>query len=651
MRLHILLVICLLGLLCLPTRRVLADNGPHGGYTATTDSCAGCHRAHSAPVADLLEDNVSSLCYTCHGNAGTGADTNVVDGVYLERDANNEIPPEGIPNRGLRGGGFVNALMDSNRDGASASTPSTSTHLSDGSSGIAWGNGAIGSGSGASISLSCTSCHDPHGGGTYRILRTTPIGSGAELPVIVGDEVIKNYTVISDTNAYIGDPYGVLAAPLSSWCSQCHTRYTADSGSGHTYSGDDIFAYRHTTAGVNCVGCHVAHGSSAVMGDYSGAVLWPDGTNTPGGDLRSSLLRVDNRGVCAYCHVEPDGTVGGGCDTCHGAPPATGAHSIHSGVGAVGYGLTGSFATASNYQYGCGECHPTDIAMHLNGSVDVNLSSNGALNGSLKEQNSPAATYSGGSCSGVYCHSGIQETSGPVGAPLVDGGGNYIFDVYFNFTYAPYTVSETRLYQVTPAWSGGSITGCSACHAFPLTTAYPGLEAGVGNSHQWVDDYGYGNLPAYNMGYDPISCRTCHYDEITQANTWSRVGDVTTYDPVLLASRVVHANGQPNVTFDSVNPIVYNTGGGPVTYSLTGSAYQPAERACTNVACHQLQSYVQWGTPYRWWTNECDLCHRFSLPIPPPLPPLGNETHPDVGMPISQAQTCVNCHMDIHHRR
>lgn len=643
MRKSALFILFLFALALLPASQAWADNGPHGGYTASTDACAGCHRAHTAAAGRLLVDTVPNLCYTCHGNAATGADTDVVDGVYLERDPLAEIPPQGVANRGLKGGGFVNALMDTNRDGLASSAPATSSHLVDGSTGTAWGNGIIGSGAGAAIPLSCVSCHDPHGGGTYRILRPIPTASGGATPVIIPDEVIKNYTVISATNSYIGESYGALAAPLTSWCSQCHTRDAAPSGSGHTSSGDPVFNYRHSTDGVACVRCHTAHGSSASMGEYSGSVRWPDGATSPSGNARSSLLRLDNRGVCAYCHLKPDGTVtGGACDSCHGAPPATGAHARHAGSGAVGYGLTGSFASDSAYQYGCGECHPGDSAMHQNGAVEVALSSTAAPAGSLKAQNQPTAAYSAGTCGGVYCHSGIAVSSGAVGNPLVNGSGQYILDSHGNLTYDPYTVTETRVYQNTPAWNGGSISSCSACHASPLTTSSPGVQAGVGNSHQWVDDYGYGNLHAWNMGYEPLSCRTCHYGEITQASTWVRAGDVTTYNDVPLASRAAHANGSRNVTFDNVNPLVYGTH----TYSLAAAIYNPAEKSCGGVGCHKLQTYVQWGTPYRWWTNECDLCHRYGA-IPPPGAAQPASVVGHTGVNFSQ-QLCVDCHTKSH---
>jgi len=41
------------------------------------------------------------------------------------------------------------------------------------------------------------------------------------------------------------------------------------------------------------------------MGTNSGAVAWPDNSTTPSGNARSSLLRLDNRGVCVQCHPNP----------------------------------------------------------------------------------------------------------------------------------------------------------------------------------------------------------------------------------------------------------------------------------------------------------------------------------------------------------
>ena len=325
------LILAALVLFLLTVMPASADNGPHGNYTATTDACAGCHRAHTARSDDLLLVGTSyDLCLTCHGTNGNGADTDVADGVYLQRDSNTESPDEGVVNRGLRGGGFIYTRMNTDWTDSASPSPVTSTHIWDDSTGTVWGSGDIGSGPGETISLTCTACHNPHGQSgrlnypSYRILRSRPIGSG-EGGTALGDENPKNYTINDETGKYFGDPYEYfLFVNIAEWCAQCHDRYLAHEGSGHTDSGDPIYAYRHFTVGrscgchdlsdpptgnpeyrhspTSCLTCHVAHGSSASMTGHSGNTPWPDGATSPNGNARSALLRVDNRGACQLCH-------------------------------------------------------------------------------------------------------------------------------------------------------------------------------------------------------------------------------------------------------------------------------------------------------------------------------------------------------------
>ena len=90
----------------------------------------------------------------------------------------------------------------------------TSRHTYDGSTGTAWGNGAIELWSRVpTISLSCASCHDPHGNGNYRILRPIPTESGATAGVDVEDETVKNYTIADATGIYFGEGYDTRAGP------------------------------------------------------------------------------------------------------------------------------------------------------------------------------------------------------------------------------------------------------------------------------------------------------------------------------------------------------------------------------------------------------------------------------------------------------
>jgi predicted CXXCH cytochrome family protein len=330
---------------------VSADGGPHqlssGGGSGPLDSdlCATCHRAHTSAGNQTVPSE--TLCLICHGAAVAGATTNVTDGVLA-----------GTP-RSLKGGGFQNARMDTSWTGAATLRPVTSMHGDAGAAGgTMWGSGEIASGSGrSSIQVTCLSCHDPHGTGGYRILRHIPKDSPtADAPnvdpktdgIVVADEATKVYAVASTQDRYFGEVYAngnaVEQVNLTLWCASCHTRYDRpDPGSGHTDSGDPIHRYSHMTrfatddptgcgrchapddpnypssSGVGaatdllgvgaeiahapvCQTCHVAHGTAAQMGTASNAIPYPDGTVMTVPNARSSLLRLDNRGVCAGCH-------------------------------------------------------------------------------------------------------------------------------------------------------------------------------------------------------------------------------------------------------------------------------------------------------------------------------------------------------------
>jgi predicted CXXCH cytochrome family protein len=305
----------------LVTGTALADNGPHGGFSTTTAACAGCHRTHTATGPKLLTGAGYAICTACHGTTGTGANTNVLDGIYTNRTG---TATEGTVGRGLLAGGFANAYMDTNIDGLPATAVSavtTSSHVYNGlTAGTVWAYGAISATANngqANTALSCMNCHDPHGkagvitakGPTYRILRPIPTGlltAGFPAAAIdVTDQVAKTYTVSSTSGNYFTQAYATAQSTgLTSWCSQCHTRDLTGTGSGSTNSGDAVFMFRHTSNlaatgiapnvnGLACTSCHVAHGSSALMVAPAVGVGLSTG---------SALLRVDNRGVCQGCH-------------------------------------------------------------------------------------------------------------------------------------------------------------------------------------------------------------------------------------------------------------------------------------------------------------------------------------------------------------
>jgi predicted CXXCH cytochrome family protein len=358
------------------TQTASADNGPHvaTGADATPDKCASCHRIHTGQNEYLHKDGgtIEAFCYSCHGTGGPGSDLAVQEGTFYGGTAAG--PPYGGKTAsdtvGLRAGGFDAARINTTDPNIALPAPTpigyavtigvlpttqpvNSKHVVDGTTaGTMWGSGAIGSGPGlANATLECTSCHDPHGNGNYRILRSIPTGAETTTPFAIPDTYPKtatSYTTSNYYNMYINfatpaatplpgpatpAPGLSILADTSRWCSQCHTRYLAvrnyvanptpapgsiEPNSSRINSGDAIFTFRHTSAGWGrsasgnaswnnraCITCHASHGSNASMpGEYSSTVEWPDGSTTnPTYDLqRASMLKMDNRGICRRCH-------------------------------------------------------------------------------------------------------------------------------------------------------------------------------------------------------------------------------------------------------------------------------------------------------------------------------------------------------------
>lgn len=344
--------------------------------------CAGCHRAHTAKAEYLLKVAQPQLCYSCHADGG-GASTNVVSGVIMDtaqalRGGGFEkaLIGSALATKDTGAVDPVTGRMATSNQTVpvlAAGVTTTSKHLIDGvSAATAWGNGTDASGAGKSLTLECGSCHDPHGNGNYRVLRPIPVDSGyavheikAAIPAVVDnpatplvDETAAAVPAVMSPAAGIKIPDATsydyktlnywksgdalvpndatatltgtkkatdLAADgyinnIANWCTTCHTRYLAVSGSygkarvGTNAAGQDTnFTYQHRSdanykgSAANCITCHVSHGSNATMTGAALTVANPGAALTAFGDATTSsadskLLRVDNRGTCAMCH-------------------------------------------------------------------------------------------------------------------------------------------------------------------------------------------------------------------------------------------------------------------------------------------------------------------------------------------------------------
>jgi predicted CxxxxCH...CXXCH cytochrome family protein len=212
--------------------------------------------------------------------------------------------------------------------------------------------------------------------------------------------------------------------------------------------------------------------------------------------------------------IDSAACAGEGCTCCHGAPPATGAHLAHVSTTATTYGVDSKTSdtltvTATTYDFGCGNCHPTDGTQHTGGAVD--LSPTSGTVGSLKAHNSGTATYDSmtNTCDGVYCHSSGQASP----------------------TFKP-----------TPGWFSGASLGCDGCHGNPPAYANGGSGTATANSHVGTLVFGSQVATGHFMGLPaalhqgsahgggigtqfagdsaaPITCQTCHFNTADPTST------------------------------------------------------------------------------------------------------------------------------------
>jgi predicted CXXCH cytochrome family protein len=306
----------------------LADGGPHvaainsGASTLTADSCAGCHRAHTAQGPMLLAaPTEDALCMTCHGTTGTGATTDVMSGVQYAVGTPETVRGSSVLGA-LRSGGFVQARIDSANParilqsayayrqwakvGVGAAQNVTSAHLNLPENAlsapqVAWGNGALNSGAGPIVSLGCASCHNPHGNGQYRILTPVPTPTTGTISAVVAPGVTvtdaalpaagdaRNYTVIQVKGpSYLLNASQVTYAATSGDYWHVRVPWNSSTGSDDAPNGLPLTFNSQITAW--CTACHSRY--------YSTAAYAPSGD-----DLYVYRHQTVANQACTTCHV------------------------------------------------------------------------------------------------------------------------------------------------------------------------------------------------------------------------------------------------------------------------------------------------------------------------------------------------------------
>ena len=312
--------------------------------------CKGCHTMHNSEDgafvdpenpfgnAFLLRDATpSDICIACHGN-GLGS-------VFVDDPL--------APSAEKGGGNFVFLLEDNINDAhAGASNPVTGDGAGHNIISAAKGTfqdatlQTAPGGTFPSSVLACSSCHDPHGNGNFRLLYgagtvragvtfTADAPDAEGLAIFFGAESDSNHT------AYKGG--------MSAWCGNCHgdfhneadgrlvhpagsaiggavaEAYNLYNGSEDPYGGTQATAYlaavpfqdpgaaTDSTAGpsaasqVMCLTCHRAHASSAQDAgrwDFNVTFLHEDGEESGSYVIPDPYNSLNQRSLCNKCHVK-----------------------------------------------------------------------------------------------------------------------------------------------------------------------------------------------------------------------------------------------------------------------------------------------------------------------------------------------------------
>jgi predicted CXXCH cytochrome family protein len=287
-----------------------ANFGPHGGYLNDSDSCAGCHRAHTSfstlgwtdlqgaqrASALLVSDatNMTDFCYACHGDGAPGASTNVQMGIFdsgptagavgTVNPANPAATTFAVSNSSydatLNGGGFQEL-------GGHSASPVMSAHDMNRATPVQgplvrWGYVNPGTGLSdvaAMSSFTCATCHDPHGSSNYRLLKDSVNGitvggydgSNIPSPTVLSNEQgypTGGFRKGADGQVDIADYKPNYTSSqirwksnnenISAWCAACHTAYAQDT-SAYNYGAFESWVTSSGSLPAGEVGLKTRH--------------------------------------------------------------------------------------------------------------------------------------------------------------------------------------------------------------------------------------------------------------------------------------------------------------------------------------------------------------------------------------------------------
>jgi predicted CxxxxCH...CXXCH cytochrome family protein len=527
--------------------------------------------SHATHIDDSDNEIGRSLgCAECHSNTVSDNTTiataaNHVDGAFtlgIQKDGNKT----GCTNIYCHSNGNAGNLVYRDRAWGSAPISCDGCH-GDGSgkSYPAYANGGVAQinsnsheAHAGNAGFTCAECHSATAtgsglktGGTLTHLDATIDVSGPQFTWDSATRTCSNIACHFNNGAQWGDTLT---------CTSCHNNGTDDGQLTNAVPAGSsaIHVTHYNAAGTYVGGCAGCHGSGATTASHAGHA-----------DLSTTLVNLTysavNKNCTNSCHLANSANLWSAgqslaCSDCHGSgksldsgdnPPVSGSHAAHVVSAAGAYGSTANSSTAAVYDFGCGKCHGSVDANHIDGTLTV-----------------VDVGWTGTVCNQSYCHSNGAYDNGDPATTL-------------------------RQYVDSPQWLGGFFSGdkCAGCHLnSPGTGAHHEHE--VGFHYDAVYSGLSGFLPVkdsdpYDAGLDAtvfdqlrghggniagtgaststtLTCYVCHFNTVrnwynarntTCAQCHTAVANPTAQDmaagnaALTISDKSMHLNGTRDVVF------------------------------------------------------------------------------------------------------
>ena len=367
-------------LLILAAAAVLVTGAPalafHDGGVA---ACNGCHTMHNSSngVAMnfnaagtgpgtavgtgypylLLYGNKSDVCLRCHGTAGRG---------YAVWSVDPAAPTAAYANRG--GGDFVFLQEDNINDGRGGATNPILGHAAGHSviSGIknTAADPVLTTSPGGTFpanGLACTSCHDPHGTSSYRLLYQDGQRAGTAVftSTIVADGIALSASGTGETTTN----HNAYHSGYSAWCGTCHGNFHQRSSnlihpSGEPLGDDIATIYTMYNGTTDCIANPPAGGLPCGSGVAATAYL--------------PQVPFEDPATAVGSTAGPTGTSRVACMSCHRSHATSAPNAGRWDFNILGMAtdgvISGSYRIPNPYDGGqrslCNKCHSKDEFDH-----------------------------------------------------------------------------------------------------------------------------------------------------------------------------------------------------------------------------------------------------------------------------------------------